>query len=87
MSSCFLWWALEDSNFWPSPCKGDALPTELNALIAFGMYNSKPNKIYCQTLYPKYFFEFFISAPIIAENSGAAEDNECIWLNLKPVIL
>ena len=28
----FLWWALEDSNFWPSPCKGDALPTELNAL-------------------------------------------------------
>lgn len=27
-----LWWALEDSNFWHPPCKGGALPTELNAL-------------------------------------------------------
>ncbi len=25
------WWALGDSNSRPSPCKGDALPTELNA--------------------------------------------------------
>ena len=28
----FKWWALEDSNFWHPPCKGGALPTELNAL-------------------------------------------------------
>ena len=29
----FKWWALGDSNSRPSPCKGDALPTELNALL------------------------------------------------------
>ena len=24
------WWMLEDSDLWPPPCKGDALPAELN---------------------------------------------------------
>ena len=32
-ASCLKWWALGDSNSRPSPCKGDALPTELNALL------------------------------------------------------
>ena len=32
LSSGFKWWALRDSNPRPSPCKGDALPAELNAL-------------------------------------------------------
>ena len=26
-----LWWAVKDSNLWPSRCKRDALPTELTA--------------------------------------------------------
>ena len=26
------WWKLRDSNPWPLPCKGNALPTELNFL-------------------------------------------------------
>ena len=25
------WWAVQDLNLWPSPCKGDALPAELTA--------------------------------------------------------
>ena len=41
----FLWWALEDSNFWPSPCKGDALPTELNALALRHIYTI--SNIFC----------------------------------------
>ena len=28
--SAFKWWRLTDSNRWPSACKADALPTELN---------------------------------------------------------
>ena len=27
-----FWWAVKDSNLWPSRCKRDALPTELTAL-------------------------------------------------------
>ena len=27
------WWAVKDSNLWPSRCKRDALPTELTALF------------------------------------------------------
>ena len=26
-----FWWAVKDSNLWPSRCKRDALPTELTA--------------------------------------------------------
>ena len=26
-----MWWAVQDSNLWPMPCKGIALPTELTA--------------------------------------------------------
>ena len=29
------WWAFRDSNPKPSPCKGDALPIELNALSLY----------------------------------------------------
>ena len=27
------WWVVQGSNLWPSPCKGDALPTELTTRL------------------------------------------------------
>ena len=29
------WWMLQGLNLWPPPCKGDALPTELNIQLTF----------------------------------------------------
>ena len=29
----YFWWAVKDSNLWPSRCKRDALPTELTARL------------------------------------------------------
>ena len=34
------WWAVKDSNLWPSRCKRDALPTELTALLLISYLNS-----------------------------------------------
>ena len=33
-----FWWAVKDSNLWPSRCKRDALPTELTALLTKNLY-------------------------------------------------
>ena len=33
-----FWWAVKDSNLWPSRCKRDALPTELTALHTKNLY-------------------------------------------------
>ena len=36
------WWKLRDSNPWPLPCKGNALPTELNFLKWWPIRDSNP---------------------------------------------
>ena len=45
-ASCLLWWALRGSNSRHPPCKGGALPAELNAL--FFVYYLIQFSIFCQ---------------------------------------
>ena len=45
----FLWWVLRDLNPRPSPCKGDALPTELNTHNYYLIFS-------CVTLITRYTF-------------------------------
>ncbi len=33
-----IWWAVQDLNLWPPPCKGGAQPTELTAQILSSIY-------------------------------------------------
>ena len=72
----FLWWALKDSNFWPSPCKGDALPTELNAL--FSIWFSLPA-----------YFAFWqpVSVFCLSALSASPVRPDRFWLSLTTFII
>ena len=73
MSSGLLWWALEDSNFWPSPCKGDALPTELNARTPYLIFiHQLVERLYSRTVRLRQLFVFYI---LTRRLTGATELN------------
>ena len=72
------WWMLRGSNPRPSPCKGDALPTELsiqcifrvNALIIYHLY------LYKSITFLKFFlfFSTFLFCPFFTKKSALSTD-------------